>query len=467
MTRMIETTNAHPSPYTSACGTRFASRGDGMAWVALLLLTLVYAFSIADRFVCSTLTEAIKAEFVLSDGMTGLATGSALALLFAEAGLPLGALADRGNRKVMITVSLAIWSAFTAMTGITSGLVQFVVTRMGVGIAEAGAGPAVQSIIADTFRPSQRSAAIAVLASGAALGGALGSAGGGILGALLGWRAAMIAFGAMGGPLVLLLALVLKEPRRGRFDGDLTMSGASVSAASPTIPPPSYRAFLRLAMESPALQHLLAGATLVTFCGWGMLWWTPAFLARSMGIDAAGSGALLGPIHLAGGIGVSLGAALILRKLGHRDLHLQARFLTISTIVFTVAALVAFTTASRTVATAMLWLFIPLIYAYIGPVGGLGQTLVPPAMRARFAAILLFVTNIANLVLAPWIIGSLSDGFALLLAAPQQSLRFALAVSALSGLWGAWHFHRLEQVLRCNSTPNPRQPGIHPIRASI
>lgn len=420
---------------------------------ALLLLTLVYTLNIADRYVCSTLMEAIKADFALSDGMTGLVTGSALALFYVIAGLPLGAMADSGNRKRIIIISLAVWSAFTMLSGLALRLPLFIMARVGVGIAEAGAGPAAQSILADLYRPANRGFAMSILATGAALGAALGSLGGGNLSAMLGWRATLMVFGAFGIPLAIVLLLALKEPQRGAADiGNMPQPASSAAAAAEQAGMPRYADLLRLIAADPALRHLLAGATVVTFWGWGLLWWTPAFLGRSMGMDVAASGSLLGPMHLAGGLGVSAATAFILHRLAPSGPPAQARFLTISTLMATLPALLAFTATGHTMTTAMLWLFVPLIYAYIGPAGALSQTLVPATMRARFAALILLATNIANLVLAPWIIGTLSDLIAPFLAKPQESLRYALAITACTGPWAAWHFWRLDRCLRLQET---------------
>ena len=75
--------------------------GAGAVYV-LVAMTLIYALNIADRFVVSTLIEPIKHEFRLSDGAVGFLTGVGLAIFYTTAGIPLGMLADRTNRKRLI-----------------------------------------------------------------------------------------------------------------------------------------------------------------------------------------------------------------------------------------------------------------------------------------------------------------------------------------------------------------------------
>jgi len=104
----------------------------------LVILTLVYALSIADRYVMSTLIEPIKAALHLSDSAIGFLTGAALAIFYVTAGLPLATLADRANRRTMIALALAAWSAMTAFCGIAQNFWQLLLARIGVGVGEAG-----------------------------------------------------------------------------------------------------------------------------------------------------------------------------------------------------------------------------------------------------------------------------------------------------------------------------------------
>lgn len=114
---------------------------SNVSWLALFMMTLVYTLNIADRFVLSTLIEPIKSEFALSDAAVGFLTGTSLAIFYVCAGLPLGALADRVNRKNMIAVSLSIWSGMTAVCGLSTTFTHLLLARIGVGIGEAGGTP--------------------------------------------------------------------------------------------------------------------------------------------------------------------------------------------------------------------------------------------------------------------------------------------------------------------------------------
>ena len=104
----------------------------------LVLLGLVYALNIADRYVMSVLIEPIKSDLALSDTGVGFLTGVALAIFYVTAGLPLATLADRVNRRNLIALSLGAWSLFTTVCGFTRSFGQLLVARILVGVGEAG-----------------------------------------------------------------------------------------------------------------------------------------------------------------------------------------------------------------------------------------------------------------------------------------------------------------------------------------
>ena len=86
------------------------------AFYLLFLLALVNLLNVFDKLILSMALEPIKQEFGLSDGQMGLIAGLSLALFNALAMVPIGMLADRTNRRNLISVCLAIWSLATALS---------------------------------------------------------------------------------------------------------------------------------------------------------------------------------------------------------------------------------------------------------------------------------------------------------------------------------------------------------------
>src|SRR5580658_3805727 len=87
-------------------------------WSFLAILFLVSMSNNADRTVMSVLLEPIKLEFAVSDAKMGLLSGFAFAVFYAVLGLPVARLADRKDRRLIITLALAAWSVMTMLCGV-------------------------------------------------------------------------------------------------------------------------------------------------------------------------------------------------------------------------------------------------------------------------------------------------------------------------------------------------------------
>lgn len=404
----------------------------------LALVTIVYTLNIADRFVLSALIEPIKAEFALSDGGVAFLTGTSLALFYVAAGLPLGVLADRTNRRNMLAWAAGLWSLFTLFCGLSQNFIQLLLARIGVGVGEAGGSPPSQSLLADMFPARERPIAMSIFALGTSLGAAIGTGVAGWLAAVYGWRGPLIIFGLIGLPLALLVRFTLREPPRGV---------APVANLSGQV---GLRDTMRFIAGQKSLIHLLIGHTVIIFAGAGLVFWTPAFLMRSHGFSVAQAGGLVGVMNGVGGLVVLLGTIWVMTVIARRDVRWQLWYIAIAVVITSVAAVVGYATRSTPLMTAMLWLFIPCTYISTGPTLALCQSLVPSEMRGQTIAVMLFTSNIALLVLAPQLIGSLSDVLAPQLDDPRQSLRWLLVGGAATGIWGAWHHHAACRTLKAD-----------------
>src|SRR5499425_2894828 len=97
----------------------------------LIMLTLVYVFNFIDRQLLVILQESIKKELHLSDTQLGLLSGFTFAIFYVTMGIPIAGLADKGNRRNIVTVSLGLWSIMTAFSGLARNFVQLLLARIG------------------------------------------------------------------------------------------------------------------------------------------------------------------------------------------------------------------------------------------------------------------------------------------------------------------------------------------------
>jgi predicted MFS family arabinose efflux permease len=392
----------------------------------LFLLGCVYAINIADRYVMSVLIEPIKADLHLTDSAVAFLTGFALAVFYITAGIPIATLADRTNRTRLIAVALGAWSLLTALCGLTRTFWQLVAARVLVGVGEAGGTPPSCSLISDYFGWRRRALALSIYSVGASVGSMVG-AGAGYVSDQWGWRSVFFVLAIPGIILAVLISLTVREPPRGRLD----------AMAAPA-PAASFWDVLRYCGHTPPMLHALAGSFLYCVWAWGLMWWTPSYLVRSLHMTLTGAGQSLALMNGIGGTIVLFATSAIMKALSGGDVRSVPRFIAAACIIGTPASIVAFTAHSQFVALAALWVFVPVTYAVFGPPYSMMQNLVPAPMRAQAMALLLMVSNIGNLIVAPQLVGALSDALGARFG--SESLRMALLPLTLVGLWAATHW---------------------------
>ena len=160
----------------------------GYANYVLAVLLLVYVMNFVDRQVLAILLEDIKADLQVSDTALGLLSGLAFALFYTLAGIPIARWADRGSRRLIVSLGLTLWSGMTALSGLTQNFAQLALARVGVGVGEAAGSPPSHSLISDYFPPERRATALSIYAMGIYIGVMLGYLAGGWLNQNFDWR---------------------------------------------------------------------------------------------------------------------------------------------------------------------------------------------------------------------------------------------------------------------------------------
>ncbi|MGC1388357.1 MAG: MFS transporter, partial [Steroidobacteraceae bacterium] len=327
-------------------------------WYVLVMMCVIYAVNIADRYVVSTVLEPIRLELRLTDAGVAFLTGVPLALFYVTFGLPISWLADRFNRRNILAAALILWSSFTVACGLSRSYLQLLLARIGVGVGEAGGLPPSSSIVSDCFPADRRPMAFSVLALGAPIGAWLGADLAGAVAHAYGWRAAFLALGAPGVAMGMLAYLTIREPARGRLDPARADASSTLLGA------------VRFLWRQKAAFHVLMGCGVCSLWGWGLIWWTPAFLMRTYRLDVGEAGAVTGPIHLIGGMAATAGTAWLLSRPYMTAPRRVLWLLGIGVGIATLPSFIAYWTHTLWLAKLMLWLYIPAIYFFIGPCMG-------------------------------------------------------------------------------------------------
>lgn len=413
-------------------------------WV-LAMLFIVYAFNFLDRQIISILAVPIKDELGLTDRELGLLGGIAFAALYSTLGVPIAWLADRTNRTWIITISLTVWSGFTALCGFAQNFWQLFASRVGVGVGEAGGVAPSYSLISDYFPPQSRARALAIYSLGIPIGSAFGviagaQIAGGNVGENLDWRAAFIIVGLAGVVIAPIFKLTLREPKRGGLDVKATPAeaktlpepGEAASAAAPADAAdqkkPGFLDVLKVLAKKPSFWFLTLGASCSSMMGYGVFFWVPSFFARSFELDIIETGWLFGGVLFVGGsLGIMLGGVLgDLMGKGSKKMY---AIVPAVAFFLTFPMYVAGTLAPTAVIGAMLFV-IPtgLGLAWLGPTLSAFQHLAPANMRSMASATFLLVNNLLGIGVGVYVLGEMST-----LLNPvfgTESLRYSIMIGA-------------------------------------
>jgi MFS family permease len=386
---------------------------ESYARYALGLLLLVYTFNFIDRVILGILVPPIKAELHLTDTQLGLLGGTAFALFYTALGVPIGWLADRFNRVWIMTIALALWSAFSAASGLAQSFFQLFMARLAVGIGEAGGVAPAYSLISDYFPSPRRGRALAIYSFGIPVGSAAGLLFGGLVASRVNWRAAVLVVGVLGLALAPVFRFAMREPARGGLD-------APVAARRP----PSLGAVVGVLARKTSFWCLSFGGAASSVMGYGALFWLPSFFVRSYHYTLVQVSCYLGALILIGGIsGIWLGGWLA----DHLGARSRAAYAAVPAIAFVLCVpLYAFGVLAPPGHLSLLIFLVPLALAlaWLGPTLCAIQHLVPADMRAVASSLFLFINNLVGLGLGTLVIGRLSDHFTARYG--SEALRYAI-----------------------------------------
>jgi MFS family permease len=362
---------------------------------ALTVLFVINTMNFFDRVIGGALGEPIRREYGLSDSALG-ALGTAFTLLYAFVGIPLGRLADRKPRKGILAAAVFVWSALTALSGLTRTYWQLFATRLGVGVGEAACAPAATSLIGDLFPPAKRGRAMSVFMMGLPIGIALSYFVGSYVAHSYGWRAAFLVAGVPG-VLAAIAALYIDEPARG------TKETAPVREQSGS----PWRVLLTI----PTLWWLILSGALHNFNMYALGAFLAPLLMRYHGADLRQAGLMTMTAYGLSGIpGLLIGGALADRwAMKRRDGRLLVAALATAASAPLMWAALARPARDTTLFVILGSLACALMYVYYASVYATLQDVVAPSMRGTAMALYFFAMYVLGASFGPLATGMLSD----------------------------------------------------------
>lgn len=403
-------------------------------WTFLAVLFLVSTSNYVDRNIIGVLLEPIKREFGVSDTMLGLLTGFSFAIFYATLGIPVARWADRGDRKIILTVSLAAWSVMTAFCGMAQSFVQLALARIGVGAGEAGALPPAQSLIADYYPPAERGKALGTFMMSSMAGYVLGVVVGGQIAQAYGWRAAFLTVGLPGLLLAVVTYLVLDEPRRQpRF-----------AVAQASMEP--LRTSIKALMAKRSFVDITIAMVLYFLMAYGAFVFTVSYLIRTHGLSVGRASAIFGTVSTVTAVIGSLVGGALADRLARRDITWLARLPGWVLILAFPAYELAFSVRSLTMTVVVLAIGGSLLTGAIPSMFAALHAVCGSARRAMSVAVIFFFANLIGTGLGPIITGRLSDYFAASVG-PAEGLRYAMMIVMVTFVPSGWFMLRASRNL--------------------
>jgi predicted MFS family arabinose efflux permease len=254
-------------------------------WIVVGILWVVSLLNYLDRLLIASMRDPIKDSIPMTDAQFGLLT---TIFLFVYGTLsPFGGyFADRFSRKMVIVVSLLVWSAVTLWTGFVSSFGEMLAARAVMGFSEACYMPAAVALVTDYHRGKTRSIASGLLMSGLYAGMALGGTGG-YIADLWGWRYGFHLFGFIGIAYSFFLFFILRDvPENQDNDPGLTEYGDKNEIVNKV----SFSEMIRNLFSSRSYWIILIYGTLLGITFWVIYAWLPTYFKERFNLSLGEAG---------------------------------------------------------------------------------------------------------------------------------------------------------------------------------
>jgi MFS family permease len=257
--------------------------GPRYPWIVVALLWVVALLNYMDRQMLSTMKPSMQADIAELQSATNFGYLMGIFLWVYGFMSPVsGIIADKFNRKWIITGSLFVWSGVTFLMGYAETFDQLYWLRAIMGVSEALYIPAGLSLIADYHSDKTRSLAIGIHMTGLYMGQALGGFGATIADQFS-WQQAFISFGMIGMVYSLVLILFLREKK----------TPAAVIKDEPIIKNSSaiFKG-LGILFTNISFWIILFYFAIPSLPGWGIKNWLPTLFATNLNIEMSQAGPL-------------------------------------------------------------------------------------------------------------------------------------------------------------------------------
>jgi len=278
-------------------------------WKIFLMMLMLISINYIDRASLSVAMPLIAKEFDLGPAAQGLLLSSFF-WTYAFMQIPGGMLADKYGPRSVIAAATLGWGFFQAIAAACTGWVSLLVTRLGLGAAEAPIYPAGGKLNGIWMTQNERGRGATLLDGGAPLGAALGAL---IIAGLIAhfdsWRTSFVVAG-VGTMIAGFFAwwYIRNHPRQHPGVNDAEASYIEAAHAADLAAEPANA-------SGKVLDFFKYRSTWGMFFGWmcfnalfyGLLTWMPTYLSKVHGLDIKQMGGAVFIMFFSGFVGEMVG----------------------------------------------------------------------------------------------------------------------------------------------------------------
>lgn len=369
------------------------------ARLSLALLLSINMFNYLDRYVLAAIEPAVQKDFFKPGDPKAEFWMGTLATAFIVSYLVMapvfGWLADRMSRWLLVGVSVILWSLATGASGLAGFFTMLLITRLFVGVGEAGYGPSAPTIISDLYPATRRGSVLAWFYAAIPVGSALGYVIGGVIAHRFGWRAAFYAVVAPG-LLLGILCFFMKDPPRGQNDPGAHASGRKAG----------IKDYLVL-LKTPSYVLDTLGMAAMTFAIGGISFWIPKYFVdhRHAG-DLAQVNTTFGGIVVVAGLLATLAGGWAGDKLRP---HVTGSYFVVSAVGILMACpfVIAMLYAPFPWAWVMCFVAVFCLFFNTGPSNAILANVTHPSVRATAFAVNICAIHILGDAASPPLLGAI------------------------------------------------------------
>ena len=385
-----------------------------MGWLFAGLF-LLYMFDYIDREIVSSVIPFLKTDLGITDTQAG-SLASAVYWAIIVLAFPASILIDRWSRKRSVGIMVMLWSIATGAAAFVKTFPQLFMTRLGVGVGEAGYSPGGTAMISAMYPAGKRSRMMGIWNASIPLGSAIGVGLGGVIAKNFGWKSAFGLVAIPGFIIGVLFFFFARDYRTVKLEKAATSQAPARKMHFSDI----RREFL--SKPSLLLTYLaFAGNTFLTSA---YLTWLPSYFNRIQGVPADKAGLKASVVMLSAIVGVFISGFLVdgwRRKLDiARPLYAGLTSVLSAAIWF-----IAFTWLTGPTQYIMMFVAAVFTLLYLPAAAAVTQDVVHPGLWAVSYSICVVVQNLLGSSTGPLAVGAISDKWGLntaMMSVPAASL---------------------------------------------